>query len=191
MDQFIWNWIGPLLAHKWLGAVRQEMAAVHIPVTDWYRWRTVTRRSHYWPITVMFAGSLAQNLTDNCAMRVGEYMMRTAGYYTFSQQNEFWPMWKFVFFFSRRSCWGTQKTISILMQLIRATFRSLFLENICSRLLAAKSLWCRDCRHVASITYWMALVLISLTLWPRYEHKYNISATSFLDCYNFEWWALT
>ena len=50
---------------------------------------------------------------------------------TFS--NEFGPKWKFVL--SSKTCWGTQKTISILMQFICATFRPLFLENICSRLL--------------------------------------------------------
>ena len=62
------------------------------------------------------------------------------------------------------------KTICIPMQLIRATFRLLFLEKInfvvaCS---AAKWLWCRC---LAFMTYWMPLVLTPLTLWPRYEQN--------------------
>ena len=34
---------GPLQTHKWLGAARQKMAAVLLPVTDRYRRRTVSR----------------------------------------------------------------------------------------------------------------------------------------------------
>ena len=51
----------------------------------------------------------------------------------FSQYNTFLTKKNFIFF--NKACWATQKTISILMHSIYATFRPLLLHNICSHLL--------------------------------------------------------
>ena len=78
-------------------------------------------------------------------------------------------MWKLVL--SRRS-WGTQKTISILKKLIRATFIPLFLENIYGCLLRSQMIMMQIPDFM---TYWMPWY------WPHWPCDPNTSTIKYIS----------